>query len=736
MAAFTHTNFFAEVTVRSVISILERGCIFDGITAAGEELRVKFAGRDFDPMPGDVFEVTGRLGSFRDRFGREFTQVDSQFMRRLPSHGVLLAPFLVRLPNIGEKRAERLVIRYGPELASVLSDPTRLLEVAAVLQPDKPLLARRIAAQLFASVAVAAGANDLKEAEVRFLAALEELGLRESRVASKAWRFVAGVDAMERFERNPYLLATLMRWRDADKIGRRLLEKLDPDGAVHEHPARLLGAVQSAWMEILARGHTATTPQTLQLALVARGVDACGAVALAEQKRLLRVSGDLLRAPGAAFMEDQIVNAIWAMETREPSVSLPHDRQERLRVTVDSECHVGLTLIEEQRGAVADLLAMPVAALQGGAGVGKTTVMRVLADSWEALGGNVLLSALAGKAALTLAREASSSARPRLAYTIARIIGMLERQKARDDDGANCNRPKGDVEVTSKTLLVIDEAGMMDTPSLYRLVGLLPEGARLLFVGDVGQLPPVGPGAFFRDLVTEGSRVVRLTTVRRQALDSPILRVATEVGGGKVSALKPWSGEAEGVYTVPKGKVLEAQRHLRATGEVLVIAALRKTVSFFNESEAAARRSAGRMEVRVAPTVYVAVGDPVVMTTNRYADALFNGLLGVVTGVSGEQIEVWWDGETEPRSVSAEAAADIELAYAITCHKAQGSAADAVLIVMENCDLETREWLYTAVTRGRKLVLFAAEADALAAAVSRRTERKTGMRLGPRATTA
>lgn len=736
MAATMPTNFCAQVTVRRVLSVLERGCIFDGITPDGQELRVKFAGQDLQLVPGDAFEVKGLLGSYRDRFGRQFTQVDSKRVRRVATHGTLLGPFLERLPNIGPIRAQRLLTRYGPGLPSVLSDPARLQEVAEVLEPGKPALAQRIAAQVFASVAVSAGASDLKEAEVRFLAALEELGLRETRVASKAWRFVAGVDAMERLQRNPYLLAALLPWRDADRIGRRLLEKVDPDGTVKDQPTRLLGAVQSAWMENLAEGHTAATPQTFQVALEARNVDPRRALALAHQKRLLRASGNLLRAPGAAFMEDQIVNAIWAMETRKPSVSGPEDREQRLRLAFDAECQVGLTLTDEQRGAVADLLAMPVAALQGGAGVGKTTVMKVLADAWEALGGNVVLSALAGRAALTLARGASSASRPRLAYTVARLIGMLERQKAHEEDNPNAKARKGDVEFDSKTLVVIDEAGMMDTPSLYRLMRLLPEGARLLFAGDVGQLPPVGPGAFFRDLVAEGSRVATLTKVRRQADGSPIPRVAGQIGQGLVPVLEPWSGQRDGVYTVPKGKVLEVQRELRATGDVLMVAALRKTVGFVNESEAAARRSAGATHVRVAPSVHVAVGDPVVMNANRYADGLFNGLLGIVTDVSGEQIEVRWDGETEPRPVPAEAAVDIELAYAITCHKAQGSAAEAVLIAVENCEMETREWLYTAVTRGRKLVLLAAEADALDAAVSRRTERTTGMRLGPRATVA
>ncbi|MDO9461288.1 MAG: ATP-dependent RecD-like DNA helicase, partial [Alphaproteobacteria bacterium] len=319
---------------------------------------------------------------------------------------------------------------------------------------------------------------------------------------------------------------------------------------------------------------------------------------------------------------------------------------------------------------------------------------------------------------------------PRVAFSVARLIGMLERRKARAER-PELKVPASDVEFNESTQLIIDEAGMLDTPSLHRLLSLLPDGARVLFAGDVGQLPPVGPGAFFRDLVTEGSRVVTLTKVRRQAEGSVIPEIAGQIREGVVPQLQSWEGEDDGVYLVSPERLLEFSRRLRRSRETLVVAALRKTVSFVNNSEAAARRVAGVAEVRAAPDVYVSVGDPVVMNSNRYAEGLYNGLLGVVTGIA-EAITVQWDGNPEPTEVSQEAAADLDLAYAITCHKAQGSAADAVLIAVEKAGMVTREWLYTAVTRGRRLVLLAADEGSIGEAVSRRTFRCTGMQIGAR----
>lgn len=723
-------RFDDTVVVERVLSQLERGCIFAGRLADGQPIRVKFAGADTQPLPGDAFQVRGLINEHRDKFGRVVVQVDSKHMRRQVTPGALIGPWLERLPNIGDTRAKRLIAAFGHDLQTVLSDMSRATEVAKLIEPSKPALAAKITAQLYAAVATQAGADKISSAEVEFLTFLETLGLQESRVAGQLWRFMAGFDAVDRLKRNPYVPASLMDWKHADRIGQRLLRSSNEGVELQRHPARLMGALNSAWRELLSDGDTAATEESVKTLLIKRGVDPDATLDLAQENDSLRRIGPLLRAPGAAWLEDQVVSALLHIETTVPTVPIPAG-QALKSLVYDAELETGLTLTDEQHAAVVLLLTLPVAALQGGAGVGKTTVMKVLATAWERLGGDVVMGALAGKAALALSRGASTSTRPRLAYTVARLIGMVQRQAMQGEDPA-FKRPTTDVDFTSRTLLVVDEAGMLDTPSLHKLLSLMPQGARLLLAGDEGQLPPVGIGKIFHDVVAEGSRVAKLTQVLRQAADSAIPKVAALVRQGQLMELDRWTAEDKGVYLVPPADLERVQRQLRGTRELMVIAARRATVEGINESESQEARTATTPTRRLGPLATVAVGDPVVATANRYQDGLFNGLLGVVDSIAGPEVAILWDGEREPRSLPKAAEADIELAYAITCHRAQGSSAHAVVIVVEESRLVTREWIYTAITRSRELVILVGDQVALTKAIARRTTRTTGFSLSAR----
>ena len=723
-------QFDDTVTVLRVVSQLERGCIFAGELSDGRPVRVKFAGNDTQPLPGDTFQVRGLMDSYRDKFGKTVVQINSKHMDRVITEGFLLRPWLESLPNIGGTRADRLIHTFGHDLKTVLSDVSRADEVAKLIEPSKPALAAKITAQLYAAVATQAGADQMKTAELEFLTFLEKLGLKESKVANQLWRFMAGFDAIDRLQRNPYVPACLMDWNPADRVGQRLLRAASEGADLHTHPARLMGALNSVWREILSEGDTASTEDAVRALLEKRGVDPEATLRLAEENGSLRRIGALLRAPGAAWLEDQVVSALLAIESTPPTVPLPAG-QALESLVYDAELETGLTLTDEQHAAVVLLLTLPVAALQGGAGVGKTTVMKVLATCCERLGGDVVMSALAGKAALTLSKGASTSARPRLAYTIARLIGMAQRQALQAEKPA-FKRPASDEDFTSKTLLVVDEAGMLDTPSLHKLLSLMPEGARLLFAGDEGQLPPVGIGKVFHDMVAEGSRVAKLTQVLRQAADSDIPKVSALVRNGQVPSLEEWSGQAKGVFIVSAAQLESIQRRLRGKAELMVIAARKATVEAINESESLEARSKTTSTRRLGPLATVAVGDPVVATVNRYQDGLFNGLLGVVDSIAGPEVAIKWDGEREPRSLPQAAEADIELAYGITCHRAQGSSSQAVVIVVEESRLVTREWIYTAITRSRELVILVGDVEALTKGIERRTRRTTGFRLPAR----
>ncbi len=725
-------QFDDTVTVLRVVSQLDRGCIFAGELSDGRPIRVKFAGKDIQPLPGDTFQVRGLVDSYRDKFGKTVVQINSKHMHRVVTEGLLLKPWLERLPNVAGTRADRLLLAFGHDLKTVLSDMSRADEVAKLIEPTKPALAAKITAQLYAAVATQSGADQIKAAELEFLIFLEELGLKESRVADQLWRFMAGFDAIDRLKRNPYVPACLMDWKPADRVGQRLLRAANEGADLQRHPARLMGALSSVWRELLSEGDTAATEESVKALLSLRGVNPQASLLLAEENGSLRRLGPLLRAPGAAWLEDQVMSAIQSIENTPLTVPIPSG-QALESLVFDAEMETGLTLTDEQHTSVALLLTLPVAALQGGAGVGKTTVMKVLATAWERLGGDVVMGALAGKAALTLSKGASTSTRPRLAYTIARLIGMIERQALQAENPA-FKRPASDVDFTSKTLLVVDEAGMLDTPSLHKMLSLMPEGARLLFAGDEGQLPPVGIGRVFHDVVAEGSRVARLTQVLRQAADSDIPKVAALVRQGKTPELHAWAGQAKGVFLVPIGELESVQRQLRGKGELMVIAARKDTVEAINVSESLEARSTTTPTRRLGPLATVAVGDPVAATANRYQDGLFNGLLGVVDSISGPEVAIRWDGERDPRSLPQAAEAEIELAYAITCHRAQGSGAQAVVIVVEPSRLMTREWIYTAITRSRELVILVGDSEALTKSLARRTTRTTGFSLRARIT--
>lgn len=710
-----------EVVVERILSQLEKGCIFAGRQRDGSAVRIRVTGQRLEPVVGESYEVQGLQSTFSDRFRQSWTQIDTRTIRRVRTSGALLLPWLEQLPNIGATRARRLLDSFGPELITALSDPGRMTEVAKVIDPKKPVLANAIAAQILGLVIRKNNQEGTALEEADFLFSLESAGVRDRHAARRLWRLVGGTDAKARLLKNPYLAASVLDWKAADHLGRRLLAKRTDD--VDNHPDRLLGAIDNCWREVLADGDTATSASTLMALLSSRGVDAERAIVLARQKHAVVPGADgMYRAPGAAFLEDDLAARLRRLEAA-PISATTLQPDAISRAVIDAETKTGLYLTDEQRAAVVALLARRVGVLQGGGGVGKTFVMKVLVLAWEYLGGNVVLGALAGKAALQLSRGASTHSHPRVAFTVARLVGMLRRGQ----DGDDC----AEVQFNGRTLLVLDEASMLDTPSLRELVSFLPAGARVVLVGDYGQLPPVGIGCVFHDLVTDGSRVSSLTRVWRQASGSPILDVSAAVRSGIAPDLKAWDGTSSGVFLAPDSDAALLHSRFTAKSEdLMVVAARRATVASFNERASLSRREGSTRVARLGPLATVAVGDPVVCTRNRYADGLFNGLLGRVVDIDHVgDVHIHWDGEAHPRQLDKAAGADIELAYAITCHRAQGSAAAAVIVMVEDSPLVTREWLYTAITRAKETVILVANPKDLSGAVARRSSRMTGFRL-------
>ena len=708
----------AQLIVESPLYSSGAYAIFSGRQSNGALIRVK-THKAMTVLPGEAYEVAGDQVVYRDGWGKSWPQINSTTCTRTRLSGALVGRWLERLPNVGHARAARLLDHYGDALGAVLRDGRNVAEVAKVIEPGKPVLASRISSQIFAAVAAKNASETTALDELAFLTKLESVGVTDNRAARSLWRLVGGKSAIERLVRNPYLAASIVDWKVADDVGRRLLAGETASAEVRMHPERLLGAVDSAWRDILARGDTAATPSAFAAVLDRKAVHVDMAIKIGLEKGAIRGSGTLYRAPGAAWLEDTLAEKLKELEHAQSAVDCS-DLCKINAYVASAQQETGLTLHDEQVAAVQRLLTLPVAILQGGAGVGKTTVMKVLVTAWENLGGNIVMGALAGKAALQLSRGTSTATQPRTAYTVARLLRMLD---AKD---------KESLEFDDRTLLILDEASMLDTPSLRLLLSHLPVGARVLLVGDEGQLPPVGIGRVFHDLVAHGARVVTLHTVRRQGADSPIPSAAALIRQGELPSLAQWDGKSKGIFAMEDAaKLLELYaRMLTLTDDVMVVAAKRNTVDKFNRSASHQHRlevNGDTKSIRLGPLASVARGDYVVCTRNRYKDSLFNGLLGRVTEASMEGgVSVLWDGENAPRLVTEEIGADVELAYAITCHRAQGSAARFVIVIVENSPLVTREWLYTAVTRTRDTVILVGSHADMASAVQRRMIRETG----------
>lgn len=383
-----------------------------------------------------------------------------------------------------------------------------------------------------------------------------------------------------------------------------------------------------------------------------------------------------------------------------------------------------IALTDEQQ-ALVDLIANErprIACLTGGPGTGKTTVVRALLDALRAQGVAAALAAPSGKAAQRLEE---STGRP--ACTIHRLLGLRPETKA--------HQP------IQTPVVVVDEASMIDVPLFAQLVRACFEGGgrvrSLLLVGDPDQLPPVGPGQPFHDLLSGSAipdapvrvPVVRLTKVQRQALDSGIVRAAYAIQRGDEPG---WAPDFR-LVTCPEakdvpGKVWEVINELQLDAERSQVLAPQKT---YDAGVEAINRHVERVRGGTGALVRekFRAGTKVIHTKNDYDLGVFNGELGFVLEArpgkpQQDELRVEIAGE-----VKAYRGAQINMlqpAWALTVHKSQGSEWRDVIFVAhkQHHYMLSRSLLYVAVTRARDRVVVIGENEAVAKAVRRVEDQK------------
>jgi exodeoxyribonuclease V alpha subunit len=704
----------------------------------GERLQVKaltkvLLGR---PSVGETWYFEGEYLQSSE-YGRQL--VAQSGYRKTPT-GKLICRYLAEhVPGVGLERATRLWSKWNVNLATIISDENNIAEIATVLAPDRPNLAVRLAAAVVRAWKDSATESNLVDW-------LMQRGVEDLKIARRV-ALILGDSAIPALVSNPYILVPLLpSWTKLDEFGRRMIQETGgkaPRGDVR----RLVGAVDAVVKGTLADGHTVLTRERLRSSLArllgspedSNTVDA--AVAAGDRNgAILRVSGGW-RAPGAALLEENVAAKLRRMlEPSYPSPMRipPPDQLSRL---LDRMADPSRPLHEEQRSAVLKVMGHAIACLHGGAGVGKTYTLKIVCDLYENLGGRVLLGALAGKAAMRLARSTG-----RHAFTLARIIGQLaERARIEStlhDPGLDApaaarlsERLKSLIKIDDRTLVVLDEASMIDLPTLHAILRYMPEGARVLLTGDAGQLPPIGFGLVYHALVSDPQITANLTVIHRQSAESGIPSVSAAIRERRMPLFSEYRGVADGVSFVrcESGLIGDAVERIVLqlggySNGVLVVSSTKKGPAGVDALNA-------RLHERLRPpgvpahdikgfnARYYTIEDPVMWLRNDYSRGLFNGLIGQVKSIPespGERwLEVLFDGESSPRTLQLEDLMDLTLAHAITCHKLQGSQAGRVVVPIYDSRVLDPSWVYTAITRAERQVVLVGDLAVLHLALRR-----------------
>jgi exodeoxyribonuclease V alpha subunit len=535
-----------------------------------------------------------------------------------------------------------------------------------------------------------------------------------------------GQDAIRQVTSNPYRLAQDIRgigFASADQLAMRL-------GIAPDSPLRLGAGLAQVLSEAQAQGHAALPrDELIRGAGRLLGVEA-GPLEAALDKEIDAgaLIADDIDGTACIFLaalhraEQEIAATLRRLASGRPGWKL----RDRERAVGRVERDLCLTLATSQRRALDLALESRALVITGGPGTGKTTLVRAILKALSQSGIQILLAAPTGRAAKRLSESTGQDAK-----TLHRLLEA--------DPGRGFRR--GAKRPLECGLLVVDEVSMVDVLLMQALLAALPEDAGLFLIGDVDQLPSIGPGQVLADVIaSDAVPVVRLEEIFRQAAESRIVRNAHRINQALMPGLDRAEGEVTDFYAIRARDPEEGARI------VLDLASERIPARFgvdavtdiqvlcpTNRGPLGARHLNELLQQTLNPDppqrierqgITFALGDKIMQLENDYEREVYNGDLGRVVGIdqSKGRLSVEIDGRV--LSYGFGELNRLVPAYAITVHKAQGSEYPVVVLPLaaHHGRMLRRNLVYTAITRARRLVVVVAEPGALELAVAERPE--------------
>ncbi len=595
------------------------------------------------------------------------------------------------IPGVGKRVASSIIARHGAESLTIICEkPHMLRQIRGI--------GKKLANRIHKAVSG-------HRAEAEALAFLRSYGM--GMALARRVLELYGEDARTLISEDPYRMAEEIKgvgFQTADRIARELGVELDA-------PARAEAAILHLLSLAKDKGHVAfPTGELVEQAERLEVSAAAAKVALERLVERLAVVNDagLTYQPGLHGCEAVLASDLRALASGGGSIA-------------GAARHLGeacLALGEKQVHAVKVTLEQTLVVITGGPGTGKTTTLRAVVDLHGRLGRDVALAAPTGRAARRLSEVTEHQAQ-----TVHRLLEFSPTQgfiRRRDNP-------------IDADLVVVDEASMLDVPLAYRLTSAVRSGAGLVLVGDVDQLPSVGVGNVLRDLIDSGvAEVVRLTHVFRQAAQSGIVTNAHRVNLGRPPmSIRRDDGETSDFH------VVRAEDPERGLDLITQLVCDRIPSAFgldpIRDIQVLAPMYRGRLgcdainkrlrERLGDPTERSGLrgwrhGDKVMQIRNDYEKEVFNGDMGRVLSVTAEELVVKIDGRAV--EYDAKSADDLRLAYCVTVHKSQGSEYPAVVVVVhkQHYIMLARNLLYTAITRGKQLVVLVGSPKAMARAAA------------------